>query len=241
MNTTSVLLAAQQATDTGPDLTPLLTLIGSAGIATIVVNIVKGLWVNSQVRGPRARVQAIRDGAETLALLTPGSAPYLAVEKQVLAEAEMLAAPRRPWWSWVAMVVAGPGLIDITITSDAIAAALGMWDIETATDGSSGRTSKSARRDALAKSRRLARYGTWAFIIAPVVLVFTVISFFTPWTSGTQTTVAAVGGALIVVLLSVGSALHQVSSVMSQAADSARPEADDDDDLHESGRLATRS
>lgn len=75
-----------------PDLNWLVlaTLASSAGTATICVSIFRGLWVRAQQRAPRTRVSAIKTGAETLKLLVPGSAPYLAVEAQMLAEARGL-------------------------------------------------------------------------------------------------------------------------------------------------------
>jgi hypothetical protein len=67
--------------------------------------------------------------------------------------------------------------------------------------------------------------------------VLTVASFFAHWPPETQTVIAAVGGVVLVVLVSAASTLERVGSVVSRSTDSITPEASverdgSDEDAH---------
>lgn len=91
MTSAITVLAAQQVTAPSSAWLPvLIAAVTSAGFATIVVSIVRGIWVRQQINGPRSRVQAIKEGAETLNLLSAGSEAFRAVEAHVRVEVRAL-------------------------------------------------------------------------------------------------------------------------------------------------------
>ncbi len=219
MISATILLAAQKAADPVPTWIPVLAAVTSAGIATILVNLVKGFWVSAQDRGPRSRVQAIRNGAETLKLLVPGSAAYQAVENHVLAEAEALAVPPRRWWNWI-------GFMSVTVDLDTSAMP----------DESIGPLGVPYRAwvDTYEKRARVCKIMAKVNLaIAAVVLTLTVLSFFAPWSLEDHVSTAIAGGTFFAVVLSFGLMLRRASYIQDAGAKATLLETNEDDTVKE--------
>ncbi len=102
MISATILLAAQKSADRfrpGFGCSPLSPRRASQPSWS---NLVKGFWVQCADRGAPFTGPAIRNGAETLKLLVPGSAAYQAVENHVLAEARLSLFRRAVVWNWIA-------------------------------------------------------------------------------------------------------------------------------------------
>lgn len=183
MTPATILLATKTVAD--PSWVPIVAAITSAGSASIAIAIVRGIWVRAQEQGPRARVQAIRNGAETLKLLEPGSVAYRAVQRQVLSEADALEAPRRSWWARQ-FDDYGSVYLDETQDGDESLGPLGVpWRPWVNT---------------MEKRTRAAKVlATLGFIVAGLGFISTVCTFFVPGAVETRATSAVLGGAVTAV------------------------------------------
>lgn len=72
-------------------LTVVVAFLASGAGASLLIALARGIYVARQERGPRRRVEAIRQAAETLALLEPTSDAAEAVTRHLDAEAAALA------------------------------------------------------------------------------------------------------------------------------------------------------